>query len=66
MQHRNFKCVCVYPFTREGGHTPSGGAWDPKWGFDSYFSYDFFEFELKSTGKDSADPTQQEFQHYIV
>ena len=29
--------VCFYPFTREGGHTPSGGAWDPKWGFDSYF-----------------------------
>ena len=28
---------CFYPFTREGGHTPSGGAWDPKWGFDSYF-----------------------------
>ena len=24
----------------------------------------FFEFELKSTGKDSADPTQHEFQHY--
>ena len=22
------------------------------------FSYDFFEFELKLTGKDSADPTQ--------
>ena len=26
----------------------------------------FFEFELKPTGKDSADPTQHEFQHYIV
>ena len=23
-------CVCVYSFTREGGHTPSGGAGDPK------------------------------------
>ena len=26
----------------------------------------FFEFELKPTGKDSADPTQHEFQHHIV
>ena len=25
-----------------------------------------FEFELKPTGKDSADPTQHEFQHHIV
>ena len=25
----------------------------------------FFEFELKPTGKDSADPTQHEFQHHI-
>ena len=24
----------------------------------------FFEFELKATGKDSADPTQNEFQHH--
>ena len=24
----------------------------------------FFEFELKHTGKDSADPTQHEFQHH--
>ena len=30
--------VCLfYPITHEAGHTPSGGAWDPKWGFDSYF-----------------------------
>ena len=26
----------------------------------------FFEFELKPTGKDSADQTQHEFQHHIV
>ena len=26
----------------------------------------FFEFELKPTGKDSADPTQHEFQHHIT
>ena len=26
-------CVCVYPFTRQGGHTPYGGSWDPNWGF---------------------------------
>ena len=26
----------------------------------------FFEFELKPTGKDSADPTQHEFQHHIL
>ena len=25
-----------------------------------------FKFELKPTGKDSADPTQHEFQHHIV
>ena len=25
----------------------------------------FSEFELKPTGKDSADPTQHEFQHHI-
>ena len=25
-----------------------------------------FEFELKPTGKDSADPTQHEFQHHIL
>ena len=58
--------VCFYPFTHAGGHTPSGGAWDPKWGFDSYFLYDFFEFELKLTGKGSADPTQLTFQHNMV
>ena len=51
--------VCVYPFTRLGGKTPYGGSWDPSWGF-------FFEFELKPTGKDSADPIQHEFQHHIV
>ena len=26
----------------------------------------FFEFELKPTEKDSAEPTQHEFQHHIV
>ena len=26
----------------------------------------FFEMELKPTGKDSADPTQHEFQHHRV
>ena len=26
----------------------------------------FSEFELKPTGKDSADPTQHEFQHHIL
>ena len=26
----------------------------------------FFKFELKPTGKDSANPTQHEFQHHIV
>ena len=26
----------------------------------------FFKFELKSTGKDSADPTQHEFQHHML
>ena len=26
----------------------------------------FFEFELKPTGKDSADPTKHEFQHHIL
>ena len=26
----------------------------------------FLEFELKPTGKDSAEPTQHEFQHHIV
>ena len=26
----------------------------------------FFEFELKPTGKDIADPTQHEFQHRII
>ena len=26
----------------------------------------FFEFELKPTGKDSADQPQHEFQHHIV
>ena len=26
----------------------------------------FYEFELKPTEKDSADPTQHEFQHHIV
>ena len=30
------------------------------------FSYDFFEFELKTTGKDIADPTQYVFQHKMV
>ena len=29
--------VCVYPVTREGGLLLSGGAWDPKWGFDFIF-----------------------------
>ena len=49
-------CVCVYPFTHSVDKpniygTPSGA---------------FFEFELKSTGKESADPTQLEFQQNIV
>ena len=26
----------------------------------------FFEFELKPTGKDSADPAEHEFQHHIL
>ena len=26
----------------------------------------FFEFELKPSGKDSADPTKHEFQHHIL
>ena len=26
----------------------------------------FSEFELKPSGKDSADPTQHEFQHHIL
>ena len=60
------QCVCVYPFTREGGNTPCGGAGTPNGASIHIFSYDFFEFELKPTGKDSADPTQQEFQHHIV
>ena len=30
------------------------------------FSYDFFEFELKLTEKDTADPTQYAFQHKMV
>ena len=30
------------------------------------FGASFFEFELKPTGKDSADPTQLEFQQHIV
>ena len=51
-------CVCVFipsPVVRVGKllmevpGTPIGAS--------------FFEFELKPTGKDSADPTQYEFQH---
>ena len=49
-------CVCVYPFTHSGGHTSYGGSWDP----NSFF----FKFELKPTGKDSADPTPHEFMHH--
>jgi hypothetical protein len=51
-------CVCVYPYTREGGNTPCGGAGTPNGASIHNFSYDFFEFELKPTGKGSADPTQ--------
>ena len=59
-QKKQYVGVCVNPFTSQGGHTPYGSSWDPKWGFF------FFEFELKPTGKDCADPTQHEFQHHIV
>ena len=52
-------CVCVYPVTHEGGLLLSGGAWDPKWGFDFiFFSYGFFEIKLKSNWKDTAEPTK--------
>ena len=52
-------CVCVYPFTREGGLLLSGGAWDPKWCFEfDFFHMLFFKFELKSNWKDTGDPTK--------
>ena len=55
-----FVCVCVFipspvrvgTLLMEVPGTPIGAS--------------FFEFELKPTGKDSADPTQHEFQHHIL
>ena len=54
------QCVCVFipspvrvgTLLMEVPGTPIGAS--------------FFEFELKPTGKDSADPTQHEFQHHIL
>ena len=41
-------CVCVHPFTCEGGLLLSGGAQDPNGALNSYFTYVFFiKFELK-------------------
>ena len=56
-----FLYVCMYLSLHPLGWAHS--FWrllEPKMGLH------FFEFELKPTGKDSADPTQHKFQHHIV
>ena len=47
--HNSTLCVCVHPFTRHS-----------LWRFlGPQLGLLFFEFELKPTGKDRVDPTQQ-------
>ena len=53
-----FRCIEVERARKATG-TPNGAS-------INIFSYDFFEFELRLTGKDSADPTQYTFQHNMV
>ena len=57
-----FECCCVCVFIPSPVRVGTLLSEEP----GTHNGASVFEIELKPTGKDSADPTQHEFQHHIL